>query len=66
MIRPVNALPLNRNTQDWSGSNRGFTTMEWIATDNSMMFAARFSAPYNQSFPNTDGKSATINCEIML
>ncbi len=29
-------------------------------------FAARFAASYNQSFPNDDGKSATIDCEITL
>jgi hypothetical protein len=77
MIRPVNAPMLNRNTQDWSGSNQGFT-FTWMYTDLHLhgckglqriirpMFAARFGAPYNQSFTNKDGKPATINCEIML
>jgi hypothetical protein len=66
MIRPVNAPSLNRDTQDWSGGALGFTPMEWIATDNAPMFAARFPAPYNLSFTNGYGKPAIINREITL
>jgi hypothetical protein len=37
-----------------------------LLTRRSTMFAARFASSYNQSFPNNDGKSATINREIEL
>ena len=39
---------------------------ENLLTRRATMFAARFASSYNQSFPNNDGKSATINREIEL